>query len=241
MRSLLFFLPCLLPLSSCFAQSIKPDSLTNIQVKNVVALYDHYTDGNAPVYSGTQYLYYTFKMKGTPFFGVSDLSAGWVSYEGKKYDPISMAFDLTRNAVVILLPDSNSRVILHNEFVDSFHVAGHTFISLTEDHEQNLYNTGFYDVLHDGQIQLLVRRTKLMHEIIEDNPVVTEIYPKDYFYIHKQGIYYYVTNQKEVYKVLGLKKREIKKMLRIEHLKFKSKTFESTLASVVSYYDQLTH
>ena len=239
MKFLLFFLPGLFSFPSCFCQSIKTDSLNKIQVKNAIALYDQYTDGNAPVYNGRQYLYYTFKMDGNPFFQASDLAPGWVSYQGKKYDPISMLYDVTRNEVVVLLPDSNSRAVLHNEFIDSFHLAGHTFISLKEDHKQNLYNTGFYDVLYNGHIQLLARRTKLMREILEDNPIVTAIYPKDFFYIHKKGLYYFVTDKREVFRLFADKTNEIKKMMRRQHLKFDRTDFENTLTSVVAYYDQL--
>lgn len=238
-RVLLFFLSGLFSLATSFCQSIQTDSLANIQVKNVIVLYDQYTDGNAPVYNGTQYLYYTFKMDGNPFFQDSDLSPGWISYRGKKYGPLSMLYDITRNEVVVLLPDSNSRAVLHNEFIDSFHLAGHTFISLREDHQQNLYNTGFYDVLYNGHVQLLARRTKLMHMILKDNPVVTEMYPKDFFYIHKQGLYYFVTDKKDVFRLLADKKAEIKKMMRRQHLKFRQTDIENTLTSVVVYYDQL--
>lgn len=239
MKFLLFFLSGLFSFASCFCQSIKTDSLSNIQVKNVIALYDQYTDGDAPVYNGAQYLYYTFKMDGNPFFQASDLSSGWVSYLGKIYRPLSMLYDVTRNEVVVLLPDSNSRAVLHNEFIDSFHLAGHTFISLKEDHKQNLYNTGFYDVLYKGHIQLLARRTKLMREILEDNPIVTSIYPKDFFYIHKKGLYYFVTDKREVFRLFADKTNEIKKMMRRQHLKFDRTDFENTLTSVVAYYDQL--
>ncbi len=241
MRILLTFLSGLFFFVSSFSQGSKIDSLTDIQVKNVTTLYKNYTDENAPVYNGSGYLYYTFRMEGNPFFQSDGLSSGWVSYEGKKYDPLSLLYDLTRNEVVVLLPDSNSRAVLHNQFIDSFHVADHTFINLKEDHQQNLYNTGFYDLLYAGHVELLARRTKLMQEDLRDNPVITDIFPKDFFYIHKRGLYYLVTNQKDVFRLLSDKKREIKKMMRQQHLKLNRKTFEGTLVIAVTFYDHLIH
>lgn len=225
---------------SSISQGVSNDSLAADQSKDMIALYNQYTDGNAPIYNGRAYLYYTFKMEGTPFFHDDDLSKGWISYDGKNYDPVSMLYDVSRNEVAILMPDSNSRAVLHNEFIDSFHLAGHTFISLQEDHVQNIYNTAFYDVLHDGQVQLLARRTKLMQEILRDNPVVTLIYPNDFFYIHKNGLYYLVSNKKDVFRVLADKRNDIRKMMRRQHIKLNRKTFESTLTSVVTFYDQGT-
>ena len=223
---------------SSFSQAAGADSLIAIQEKKLVALYDHYTDDNAPVFNGRAYLYYTFKMEGRPFFQADDLSKGWIGYQGRVYDPLSILYDLVRNEVVVLLPDSNSRAVLHNEFIDSFQIAGHTFISLKEDHDQNLYNTGFYDVLHNGHVQLLARRTKVMQEVLNDNFVLTIISPKDFFYIHKNGLYYLVSNKKDVFRLLADKKNDIKKMMRRRHIKLNRKTFENTLITVVAFYDR---
>ena len=77
------FLCCLSGLiwfSPASSQNIMKDSLACIQVKNVTALYDRYTDGNALVYNGTAYLYYTFQMHGDPFFESDNSANGWVSY-----------------------------------------------------------------------------------------------------------------------------------------------------------------
>lgn len=223
------------------SQGLSNDSLMDVQQKEMIAFYDSYTGSNAPLYNGRGYIYYTFKMEGSPFFYNDELAKGWISYAGKKYDPVSLMYDVTRSEVIVLMPDSNSRAVLHNEFIDSFHVAGHTFISLKEDHDQNLYNTAFYDLLHDGRVQLLARRTKLMQEVIRENPVYTIIYPRDYFYIHKNGLYYLVSNKKDVLRVLSDKKSEIKKMMRRRHIKLNRKNFESTLIPVVTFYDKGTN
>ena len=241
MKILLLFLSGLFWTTASFSQGNKEDSLAGIQLKNVIGVYDHYTDGNAPVYNGSEYLYFTFKMKGDPFFEWDNLAKGWLSYEGKVYDPLSILYDIARNQVVVLLPDSISRAVLQNEFIDSFKIANHTFINLKEDHQQNLYNTGFYDLLYRGHVQLLARRIKAMTEVIEDNAVVRVFSPKDNFYIHKEGRYYLVNNQKDVFRLFIDKKHEIRKMMRREHLKFRRKNFESVLLKVTAFYDQSIH
>ncbi|HWH64366.1 MAG TPA: hypothetical protein VNS50_13865, partial [Ginsengibacter sp.] len=68
-----------------------------------------------------------------------------------------MGYDIQRNQVTIATPDNLARIVLQNELVDSFYLSGHTFITLTEDYKQNLSNTGFYDLLFNGQVQLLAR------------------------------------------------------------------------------------
>ncbi|MEO8414951.1 MAG: hypothetical protein ABI472_14885 [Ginsengibacter sp.] len=238
MKILLLFLSGLFWITASLSQGNKVDSLADIQVKNVISLYDHYTDGNAPVYNGSEYLYYTFKTKGDPFFEWDNLSKGWLSYEGKVFDPLSILYDIARNQVVVLLPDSTSRAVVQNEFIDSFEISNHTFINLKEDHRQNLYNTGFYDLLYRGHMELMARRVKEMTEVIEDNAVIRVFSPKDNFYIHKGGRYYLVNNEKDVFRLFADKKHEIRKMLRREHLKFRRKNFESILLKVTAFYDQ---
>ncbi len=130
---------------------------------------------------------------------------------------------------------------MRNEFIDSFHLLGHTFISLKEDHKQNLYNSGFYDLLYNGHVQLVVSRIKTAQDNIESLTVVRVFSPKDRFYIHKDGLYYLVSNQKDVFRLFADKKRDIKKMMRKKHFKLRRQTFESSLIKVTAFYDQLSH
>ena len=62
MKLFLFFINTFLFLSASFSQSATNDSTTGLQVKNALQLYDRFTDGNAAIYNGTQYIYYTFTM-----------------------------------------------------------------------------------------------------------------------------------------------------------------------------------
>ena len=241
MKILLFVISTFFFLSPSFSQNVTTDSATSLQIKNALQIYDRFTDGDAAIYNGTQYLYYTFPMEHDPYFITGDLSRGWVGYNGRKYDSLNMLYDVARNQVVIASADNMKRIVLENDFIDSFHLSGHTFIALKEDHQQNLYNSGFYDLLYNGHTQLVARRIKTLNPVIKGSVVVTVFETKDRFYIHKNNIYYLVSNKKEVFKVFHDKYRELKKRLRKEHLKFRLKNFENTLIHAVAFYDQLTH
>ena len=241
MKILLFLISSLFFLNPSFSQSIKPDSISDIQLQNAIDLYDHFSAGNAPVYNGIEYIYYTFKMEGDPYFITGDFSNGWVNYSGRKYDSLSVMYDVARNQLVILSADKASRIVLQNEFVDSFNLLGHTFINLAEDHKQNLYNTGFYDILYNGKVQFLARRIKTMDSPIKGNMVVRVFYIKDRFYVHKDKLYYLVNSKKDVYHLFNDKVHEIKKFMRKQHLKLRRKSFEKTMIKVTAFYDQLTH
>jgi len=249
MKFFLSFLSILFLIAPAFSQSIQKDSSAYAQVKNAIAMYDHYNADNAPVFNGTEYLFYTFKMEGDPFFGTSvygdgsvSFVEGWVSYQGRKYASLALLFDLVRNQLVVLSPDQKTPIVMHNEFIDSFSLYGHTFIALQEDHTQNLYNTGFYDLLYNGQkVQFLERRLKVLNPRIVSNTMITSFLLKNRFYIHKNGLYYLVSNKKELFKVYSDKMRDLKKLMRQNHLKLRRKNFETAAAKASAFYDQLTH
>jgi hypothetical protein len=50
MKIVLLFLGCYFSLASSFSQNVKKDSIAALQIKNAVDLYDHFTDGNAPIF-----------------------------------------------------------------------------------------------------------------------------------------------------------------------------------------------
>lgn len=241
MKIVLFLLFGFFSMSSSFSQSIDMNSASDLQVKNATNLYTHFTDGNAPIFNGPQYIYYIFKMEGDPYFVTGSYSKGWVGYKGHLYNPVSIFYDIERNQLVLLNADSLSNIIMHNEFIDSFYLLGHTFISLKEDHKQNLYNTGFYDLLYNGHVQFLARRVKVVMDKIVGVVLTRVFYLRDRFYIHKDGIYYLLSNKKDVFRLFADKKHDIKKMMRKKHLNLRGKTFESSLEEVTAFYDQITH
>ncbi len=242
MKFFFFVFSTILLIGPALGQGVKNDSLAIAQVKNAIEVYDHYTADNAPVFNGREYLYYTFRMEGDPFFGTPDFVYGWVGYDGRKYDSLGLLYDLVRNQLVVASPDRKSRIVVHNELIDSFALYGHTFISLTEDHKQNLYNTGFYDLLYNGQhVQFLERRLKVLNPQIVSNVMVTSFPSKNRFYIHKNGLYYLVSDKRDVFRVYSDKERDVKKLMRQNHLKLRRRNFESAAAKVSAFYDQLTH
>jgi len=238
MKILVFFLCVSFAARPAFSQGTASDSLSAAQVKNVVQLYKTYTDGNAPIYNGSEYVYYIFQMSGNPFFNLGDTSVNWVSYSGEMYQPLSILYDIQRNQVVVLLPDSVSRIVLHDELVDSFGVSNNTFIKLAEDHRQNLYTSGFYEILHNGHVQLLALRTKTLGDLVEATFAEAIFSEKDRYYIHKNNLYYMVDNQKDVFRVFSDKRHELKKFLRKQHLKMRGKNFEDALIQATAWYDQ---
>lgn len=239
MKCFLLFFSGLFLFSTSFTQSINKDSITDWQQKKLISLYNRYTDGNATIYNGSEYVDFTSRLEGDPFFAANDNPYGWISFEGIKYEPLFMQYDITRDEVIILFPDSISKVVLHNEFIDSFYLASHSFIRLRENQEQNLDITGFYDLLYDGKVRLFARRVKTMEDVIKSNAAGKVFYSSNHYYLFRSGLYYLIENKKDVFRFMGDKSHEIKLRMRQAHLKFHRKDFESVLTKVIALYDQI--
>ena len=237
---LLFLFTTLICYKQVYSQNEEKENISNLQITNAVELYNRYNTEYIPVYNGESYIYYTMKMEGSPYFKSSDFTTGWVSYKGRIYDSLKLLYDITRNQLVTLYPDKISSIIIQNQFVDSFYLSGHTFIALEEDHTQNLYNSGFFDLLYDGKVQFLGKYAETLLTIIQGDILVTKFIKHNRFYVHKNGLYYLVSNKKDAYRVFSDKLRELKKMMRRNHIKLKRKNFENAMVKVTSFYDQLT-
>jgi hypothetical protein len=164
------------------------------------------------------------------------LRRGWVSYENYIYRPIPIQYDVSKDQLIILNFDEKSKIFLQNNRVDSFHFGNHTFIRLKENPKQNLSNSGFYEILFDGNIQVLASRKKNIKETIQANEVVRIFNTTDRFYIKKNEKYYEVKNENDVFRVIGNRRNEIKRALRQQKIKFRN-NFEEALITAAKIYD----
>ena len=238
---LVLFITIVIYCNPVFSQNAEKENIAQLQVKNAVDLYNRYNANYAPVYNGESYIFYTVRMEGSPYFKSGDFSNGWVNFKGKKYDSLQLIYDITRNQLVTLYPDKISFITIQNQFVDSFFLSGHTFISLQEDHTENLYNSGFFDLLYNGKTRFLGKYDETLLTVIEGDGLITKFIKHNRFYVHKNGLYYLVSNKKDAYRVFGDKQRELKRMMRRNHIKLRRKNFETAMIKVTAFYDQLTH
>jgi hypothetical protein len=222
-----------------FSQGMYNDStLVARQVANGLKLYDNYTGPQASIYNGSEYIAYIFKREGMPFFLSDTMALGWVGYEGRIYQQMIIQYDIARNQVLLLNSNRRSKIVLHNELIDSFYFSNHTFKKLVASSVQNLSTTGFYDVLYNGNVKVYANRKKLFKDVIKDNELVRIFGNEDRYYIFKGGKYYLVNNKKDVYNLLNDKKSEIKSAMRRRKIKFRKNNFEEALLVATEIYDQ---
>lgn len=193
------------------------------------------------IYRGVEYTGFPYRLNnGHQYFETQFPVMGSVYYDGILYNDIPIWYDLVKNQVVILYADGVSEIKLHNELIEYFSIYGHHFVHLGRDKAgNNALSEGFYDLVHVGKIQVLVKRSKETLKEVNTGFALTVLKQKNEFYLIKDGIYLPVTNQSSLLKALGSQQKEIQDFLRKSKVKFR-KDPESAIIRTVKYYDLLT-
>ncbi len=226
---LFLFLNC----SSAYSQNAFDSSVTK-----AVAVYTNLINLNAHLYNGSEYVDYDHKIKGNPFFESAYLYNGEIFYDGVSYKNVAMFYDILNDDVVIK-NYNDTAMILVKEKVSAFNFLNHSFVNIAADSIlTNAKTAGFYDVLYNGNVKLIVKRKKeIVEKIITQNSESSFI-EKDNYYILKNEILYAVRDKNSVLDVLKENKKDIEKFLHQSKLKYK-KNPELTMIKMVVYYDAL--
>lgn len=218
---------------SCFAQSIYKNSPSN----DLNAFYNQHIGKAALLFSGPSYVTQTYPMQGSPFLASDTLTLGWISYDGHYYNNILLQWDILQNYVLTKSLAGYDKMILRTELIDSFSFAGHLVKFIPRNLDHNLMNEGLYEVLYAGATSLIARRRKESKERIDDKKVIYEMIDKSRYYINKKGIYYQVSNKKDLAALLTKDMPEIKKAVRKNKLKWR-KNLEQVLILAVVHSDK---
>lgn len=239
MQQFLLFLLLCFTISRGVSQSLPADSAFLEQARStVVAQYNKVMNPQSAIYNGNEYIQHDFRIKVHPYFQSDSLQKGSVTYYSVEYNDIPMGYDIVRDEIFIRHLDGGYRMRLNSEKVDRFSFNGHQFVRLTGDSLIGV-RTGFYDLLYSGRTQVLSHRVKAVVEDISTGVYKAEYIPKDEYWIRRDQRYYPVKTLGGALGVYGDKKKELRKYLRTERIKFKENK-EKTLVLLAREYDALT-
>jgi hypothetical protein len=195
------------------------------------------------LFDGLTYDFYDHRINGSPYFmdAPNTFTPGSVFYNNVPYKNVPMLYDLNKDIVVALLPNTNIKYTLVSDKVQSFDLAGHHFIYFKQDTLNNKTNLrrGFYDRLYNGKVLVLAKRSKTIQI---DNLVKTDYVfnSETNYYLKRGGKYYTVNGKGSFINALGDKKKEINLYLKNNHISY-SDDPEQAMVKIAAYYDQLTN
>ncbi|MCF0053066.1 hypothetical protein MUK70_20135 [Dyadobacter chenwenxiniae] len=203
-----------------------------------IALYKAATSQSQNLYNGRQYYVYDNRSEEHQFFEFRKWHNGVLMYDGQRFDSIPMLYDIFKDEVIIK-HFNGDHILLQSEKIDYFYVDNHTFERLEAGkHINEQMRTGFYDVLYNGKTRTIVRRVKQRQEKIVDKMVIA-LYPqKNNIFVKKGDRYYGVGSKKSALNLFPEYKRELRKVLKDQKIKFR-KNREVAIVTIVETYDKL--
>ena len=208
--------------------------------QNVIRQYDQSFKNQALLYNGSEYQPPLQTNDTHPFYNSYDWQPADIMYNGLLFSDVDVLCDLYGDKLVIEHFHGN-KVQLISQKLAGFTVNGKTFINFTTGRlPASLPESGFYEVLHDGNVQCLIRRKKNMRRTIESH--VVEIYYKEKasYFLRKGQTYYPVTSRKSLLKLLNDKRSELNQYIREQNISFK-KNREAAIAQVLEHYEELNN
>lgn len=213
---------------------------TDSALHNAVTSYHHYIDKQSRLYNGVEFVGYSPKIEGIPYFLESTWQRGSVVYDGIAYDTVPMMYDIVKDRLIILHFNNFFRLALFSEKVQSFSYLNHHFIRMVRDSAgKSPLATGFYDQLYSGPTRLLVKRSKFIEETVKET-LERKFVEQYHYYVFKDGNYHTVRTQKGLLSLLKDRSRAIRQHLKRNKLKFR-KAKEQTILQACIYNDSLTN
>ena len=210
------------------------DSSVSAALDSAANLYFADRANTLEIYSGRAFYGYP-GIEGYAFYPSKDWQKGSILYDGTWYHNIFLIYDIYKDQVLIRHP-TTIPVYLFNERVQKFYYDGQTFIRLRPD-KDNVLKTGFYQVLTEGKVTVIVSRQKEIEEKIVDLTLERKFISSNVFYALKDSNYYLINNQKSLLKLLKDQKQNILKHLKKNKLKYR-KNEEKTILAIAEFYNQ---
>lgn len=241
------FLVCLLTqilfTSVGYTQTINTDSLQIGKAHNwSVSKFNEAVGAQSRLFNGPSYAFYPFNSEVSAYFNdLRTFERGTVVYDSYTYENIPLLYDLYKDIVVSMLPDGYSKYSLLGERVSDFYQDGHHFIRIGSDSvaAKHPINAGFYDLIYDKKVKILVKRYKTIKETIDSREYKKYFVPGEDYYLLKDQVYYKV-NTERAFLSLFQNRKEMQRYLKTKNIKYR-KTPELALLTLAGYYDSLSN
>lgn len=200
--------------------------------KNAVRIYTQAVGVQSHMFNGSEYLEYAAQGDETPYM-FEDWAYGTMEYSGEYYDNVPLFYNLATDQVITVYT-GGSKIQLLRPKVKYFTLEGHKFVRL----DNGKVAEGFYDLKYDGNMKFYIRRVKVAATKVNGNTADAIFELRVKYYITRDDKFNSVKSKGSVMKLVKDKKKELKKYMRENKLKFGAQR-ESSIPKILAYYEQL--
>lgn len=224
---------------SGYAQTDSDTSFVITASENAVKRYEKFIKGQSGLYNGSEYRTVRRSNEEHPFFFQDDWQWGSVDYNGQHYEQVPILYDIFTDELVTEHYHNAQEIVMVKSKVTAFHMAGADFINIQDPLPSGLPVTGFYEVVYNGPSMILTRHQKRLEEKIEQTELLVFYTFRIRHYLLKDETWYRISSKRELMKLFGDQKQEIRTYIKKNGLKL-SKTNPEAYGKVAAYYDTLT-
>ncbi|MFD0940183.1 hypothetical protein [Pedobacter boryungensis] len=226
--------------TSVLAQSDQPDSLKKEHNKYVENYFNKAIDQQSRLINGRQYNFYNTAIEGFGYFmETRKFVNGTVNYDGFRFENVPLIYDQFKDLLISTTGDDLMAYSLLSERVKDFYVHDHHFVRVAVDSTttNSPIRTGFYDLIHDGKIKVLVKRRKT----IQENSKAQKYFSSytDYF-VQKDNVYYKISSESSFMRLFKEEKDSFRKQLKNQAIKFRKQP-EEAMILLGNYYNTLSN
>jgi hypothetical protein len=225
-----------------FGQDRNADSLQSAQTEAYMLRgFNNAIGKQSRLYNGPDFSPYPFiSATNANYRDTLKFTAGTVNYEGIVYTNVPLIYNIHKDLVLTLLYNRLFTYSLLSERLFYFDIMGHHFINFQPDSLNKQMAPGFYDELYHGKHQVLARYIKNLQTINSGQTIDKVFFESSTYYLKKGNRYYSVSSANDFYKLLGDKKKELKKYFNDSNVNFKHNR-EQAMVMLASYYDKITN
>jgi len=192
------------------------------------------------LFNGSPFEEYYYNVVGSANFqDLTTFSVGWLVYDGVRFDSIPMMYNLHQEKLLLPLTEF-TKYSLVNEKVSDFHFNDHHFQYIhILDTTKTSVRSGFFDVLYNGQLKILAKRTKGIYQKIENQTKLFFLFSsKTSYYLKRDEKWDVITSQSSLLNYFKDKKPALESYIKANKIKYK-KDPERAMSLIAQHYETL--
>ena len=225
----------------------KVDSLTasDKAKRQVLQTYFDRIGAQAAIYVGIEETEYPSNYLQHPYFKIGTMMPGTIWYDGVEYSGVRLRYDKVKDQVVLESPDSAHRIVLASDHVNQFYVQDQLFVRHVQDKTPGSPATGFYALLCDGEVQLILsfdaRYDEQLQNRTESNHTISyALVENPKYYLWKDGAYYHLRSRKDLIDLFEDREEELTDFIKSHQLRFKAETRADDYTECVNFLNAQT-
>jgi len=200
-------------------------------VANARTMFASSSSGSQQLFNGQEVILYSPIASEHPYFLTGDLIFGKLRYDGYWHNDVALHYDLERQLLITPYYYEGTPMQLVSAFVDGFELEGHRFVNVRQPDSKGLEQSGFYEILYEGNSQVYARHRKIFHEKYRDTEVLREFESITDYLMVRNGSTHKFKSVRELPEILIDRKQEVRAFIR--------KNRNAGPAAVAAYYDNL--